>query len=132
MTNKEVAELKLKELINFYGSDGVSDMDLISGSGIDEMISLYMASSLGDEVYTDYIDQINSRISVMVAKRGEEYTIHKIAFSTYMLTLARNAATDYISPLLQEAFFKHQRSLAEENDVSVFEFQAKLTRELYE
>ena len=131
MTNKEVAELKLKELINFYGSDGVSDMDLIRGSGIDEMVSLYMASSLGDEVYADAIDQINERISVMVSKSGEEYTIHKIAFSTYMLTLARNAATDYISPLLMDAYFKHQHSLAEDNDVSVFEFQAKLTRDIY-
>lgn len=131
MTNKDVAELRLKELIDYHGSDGISDMDFISGPEIDEMVSLYMASSLGDEVYTDAIDQINERISVMVSKSGEEYTIHKIAFSTYMLTLARNAATDYISPLLMDAYFKHQHSLAEDNDVSVFEFQAQLTRKMY-
>ena len=131
MTNKEVAELKLKELIHFYGSDGIGDMDLISGSGIDEMVSLYMASSLGDEVYTDAIDQINARISIMVSKSGEERTIEKIAFATYLLAMARNAAEDYISPLLMDEYFKCQRSIAEENGVSVFEFQAKLTRQLY-
>lgn len=131
MTNKEVAELKLKELIHFYGSDGISDMDLIRGSEVDVMVSLYMASSLGDEVYTDAIDQINARISAMVAKSGCELSIEKIAFSSYMLTLARNAATDYISPLLMDEYFKCQRSIAEENGVSVFEFQAKLTRDLY-